>query len=165
MTSAADGVASCTGNSAFCQTRFEDEKSLVKVLTYNLSQTGNDFAVRTVLGALVKEMSAFCCCCLGGLECGRACEQIENAVVVDFVHADDNGELGGLVDIEVGALNNGELWHARDSRHVALGGHGGRGARIGNEGNVLLWLRLSLICCHRALKETEERVRLWVWDT
>ena len=70
-------------------------------------------------------MSAFSCSGLGGLEGGGTCEQVEDAVVVDFVHADDNSEFGGLVDVEVGALDNGELGHARDSRHVALRGHGG----------------------------------------
>jgi hypothetical protein len=107
-------------------------------------------------------MSAFSCCCLGGLESGGTCEQVEDTVIVDFVHADDDGELGGLVDFEIGTLNDGELRHSRDSGHVALGGHGGRGAGVGNEGDILWWLRLSLACRHRALEETEEG-ELWLW--
>lgn len=101
-------------------------------------------------------MPALGCCCLGGLVSGGPSEQVEDAVVVNFVHADDNGKFGGLVDVEVSILDDGELRHARKSGHVALGGHGGRGTRIGNEGNVLWWLRLSLTCRHRALEETED---------
>lgn len=152
VTSTADSIASCTSNSAFCQTCFEHEQSFVKILADNLSQASDDFAVRTMFGALVEKMSAFGCCCLGRLESGGTCEQVEDAVVVDFVHADDNSELGGLVDVKVGTLNDGELGHARDSRHVAFGSHGGRGTRVWNERDILWWLRLSLW----ALKETEE---------
>lgn len=155
VTSAADSIASSTSDSAFCQTSLKHEKSFIKVLADDLPKTSNYFAVRTMFGALVKEMSALGCSRLGGLVCGGTCEQVEDAIVVYFVHADDNGEFGGLVDIEVGILDDRELRHARNSRHVALGGHGGRGAGVGNEGHVLLWLRLSLTSCHRALEETE----------
>lgn len=156
MTSAADSIASSTCDSTFGQTGLEYEKSFVKVLAHNFSQTSDYFAVGTMFRALVKEMFALGCCSLGGLVCGGTCEQVEDAIVVYFVHADDNGEFGALVDIKVGILDDGELRHGRDSGHVALGGHGGRGAGIGNEGNVLCWLRLSLTSCHRALEETED---------
>jgi hypothetical protein len=165
VTSAADGVAPCTSNSALCQTCFKHEQSLVEVFAHDFSQASDDFTVRTVFGALVEEMSAFSCCCFGRLECGRTCEQVEDAVVVDFVHANDDSEFGGLVDIEVGALDNGELRHARNSRHVALRGHGGRRTGVRNERDILWWLRLSLTCRHRALKETEEGLWLWLWHT
>ena len=156
MTSAADSIASSTGDSAFSQTCLEYEKSFIEILADDLPQASNDFAVGAVFCVLVKKMSAFGGCGLGGLVCGGTSEQVEDAVVVDFVHADDNGEFGGLVDVEVSILDDGELGHARESGHVALGGHGGRGAGVGNEGDVLLWLRLSLTSCHRALEETED---------
>lgn len=156
MTSAADGIASSSGDSAFCQTSLEHEKSFVKVLADDLSQASDDFAIWAMFRALVQKMPAFGGCCLGGLVCGGTSEQVEDAVVVDFVHADDNGEFGGLVDVEVGILDDGELRHAGKSGHVALGSHGRRGTGVGNEGNVLWWLRLSLTCRHRALEETEE---------
>jgi hypothetical protein len=162
VTSAADSITSCTSNSTFCQTCFKHEKGFIKILADDLSQASNNFAVRAVFSALVEQMSAFSCCRLGGLKSGGTCKQVEYAVVVNFVHADDDGELGGWVDFEVSALDDGELRHGRDSGHVALGSHGGRGAGVGNEGDVLWWLRLSLTCRHRALKETEEG-GLWLW--
>jgi hypothetical protein len=62
-------------------------------------------------------------------------------------------------------LDDGELWHGRDSGHVALEGHGGRGAGVRYERDVLFRLRLSLIGRHRALKETEKGLWLWLLDT
>lgn len=53
MTSATDGIASSSGDSTFCQTSLEDEKSFVKVLADDLSQASDDFAVGTMFGVLV----------------------------------------------------------------------------------------------------------------
>lgn len=77
------------------QSRFQDHESLASGGTDNFAETGDELALRAGLGGFEEEGAA-----AGFFDAGCArggCEEVVDAIVVDFVHGDYNGIVGGGV--------------------------------------------------------------------
>lgn len=107
MTSRADSVASGTCNPSLVKTRFENKKGFLQVRAHYLTKTSNDFAIRRLLGTLEEKSSTL----LRHLaQCGGCGQQIVDAVIVHFIHADNDGIFGSVIDVDVNVVDSGRLW-------------------------------------------------------
>lgn len=88
MTPRAHSIASSASYLALHETCFQHHHSFLEASTDDLGKTGDNLPVWALLGALEEERPAFDVWLL--VLCGVSAQQVEDAVVVDFVHRHDN---------------------------------------------------------------------------
>lgn len=95
MTARGDAVAPRAGDAALMQSRFEDHEGLTRGGADDFAQAGDDLTLWAGLGGFEEEGAA-----AGFFDAGSARgggEEVVDAVVVDFVHGDYDGVVGGGV--------------------------------------------------------------------
>lgn len=122
----ADGIAARACDPSLLKTRLKHQQSFVKTRAHHFAQARDDFAIGRVLCALEKQGSALCLRLAGGGE------EVEDAVVVDFVHANHDRVLRGRVDFDIDVVDRWRLRELGDTGHVSLGRAAG-----GEEGGFL----------------------------
>ena len=96
----------------------KDQECFVEIRAYYLAQTSDNLAVGREFGVLEEKSSTF----LWHLaQCGGCGQQIVDAVVVNFVHADNDCILGGLVNVDIDVIDRRGLGQGGHSGHVFAG--------------------------------------------
>lgn len=91
-------IRSRPGNAALVQPGLEDHESLPHSSAYDLPQAGHDLPIGRLLGGFEEECST--AEILGGFPRQRGSEEVEDPIIIDLVHGDDNSVIGVLVGID-----------------------------------------------------------------
>lgn len=92
------GVAPGVGHATFVQAGFEDKEGFFEIRADYFLQACYYFSIRRLLCAFEEKSTSLDLGLVIGCR-GRG-EEVEDSVVVDFIHADDDSIFGGRVDID-----------------------------------------------------------------
>lgn len=90
------GIAAGSCYPALCQTCLKHEERFIEITAHYLAKACNDLLVCRMLCALEEQTPPL----LQVVLRRGACQKVEYAIVVDFVHANHDGVLCSLIDLE-----------------------------------------------------------------